>query len=263
MSQPKSSATTGSLHVPVHPVRFVTAASLFDGHDAAINIMRRILQSQGAEVIHLGHNRVGRRGRRPRRSRRTCRASRSAPTRAATSSTSTTWSTCCASAAPAHIQVFGGGGGVIVAGRDRRAAAPRGVAASSRPQDGQRLGLPGMINELIARVRRRPRGRATRSLDALLAGRRTARARPGDHRARGGPVRRRARRDARAPRPRHAQRAGARHHRHRRLGQVLAHRRAGPPLPAATRTTSCASPSSRSTRPAAEAAARCSATASG
>src|SRR5689334_24329015 len=45
------------LHQPAHPVRFVTAASLFDGHDAAINIMRRILQSQGAEVIHLGHNR--------------------------------------------------------------------------------------------------------------------------------------------------------------------------------------------------------------
>src|SRR6188472_2846726 len=45
------------LHQPTHPVRVVTAASLFDGHDAAINIMRRILQSQGAEVIHLGHNR--------------------------------------------------------------------------------------------------------------------------------------------------------------------------------------------------------------
>src|ERR1700678_2503747 len=46
-----------ALHRPVHPVRFVTAASLFDGHDAAINIMRRLLQAQGAEVIHLGHNR--------------------------------------------------------------------------------------------------------------------------------------------------------------------------------------------------------------
>ena len=45
------------LHRPVHPVRFVTAASLFDGHDAAINIMRRLLQTQGAEVVHLGHNR--------------------------------------------------------------------------------------------------------------------------------------------------------------------------------------------------------------
>ena len=42
---------------PAHKVRFVTAASLFDGHDAAINIMRRILMSMGAEVIHLGHNR--------------------------------------------------------------------------------------------------------------------------------------------------------------------------------------------------------------
>ena len=42
---------------PEHPVRFVTATSLFDGHDAAINIMRRILQQTGAEVIHLGHNR--------------------------------------------------------------------------------------------------------------------------------------------------------------------------------------------------------------
>ena len=48
---------TNELHIPTHPVRFVTAASLFDGHDAAINIMRRILQSQGVEVIHLGHNR--------------------------------------------------------------------------------------------------------------------------------------------------------------------------------------------------------------
>src|SRR5512144_1100726 len=42
---------------PAHKVRFVTAASLFDGHDASINIMRRILQGMGAEVIHLGHNR--------------------------------------------------------------------------------------------------------------------------------------------------------------------------------------------------------------
>ena len=42
---------------PTHKIRFVTAASLFDGHDATINIIRRILQSSGAEVIHLGHNR--------------------------------------------------------------------------------------------------------------------------------------------------------------------------------------------------------------
>lgn len=51
-------ADSSALHTPTHPVRFVTSAALFDGHDAAINIMRRILQSQGAEVIHLGHNRA-------------------------------------------------------------------------------------------------------------------------------------------------------------------------------------------------------------
>ena len=45
------------LHVPTNPVRLVTASSLFDGHDASINIMRRIFQSQGCEVVHLGHNR--------------------------------------------------------------------------------------------------------------------------------------------------------------------------------------------------------------
>ena len=44
-------------YTPHHKVRIVTAASLFDGHDAAINIMRRIMQSSGAEIIHLGHNR--------------------------------------------------------------------------------------------------------------------------------------------------------------------------------------------------------------
>lgn len=45
------------IYRPKHHVRFVTASSLFDGHDASINIMRRILQASGAEVIHLGHNR--------------------------------------------------------------------------------------------------------------------------------------------------------------------------------------------------------------
>ena len=53
----RATPTRDELHRPSHPVRFVTAASLFDGHDAAINIMRRLLQSQGAEVVHLGHNR--------------------------------------------------------------------------------------------------------------------------------------------------------------------------------------------------------------
>ena len=45
------------IYTPIHKIRIVTAASLFDGHDVAINIMRRILQASGAEIIHLGHNR--------------------------------------------------------------------------------------------------------------------------------------------------------------------------------------------------------------
>jgi len=52
-----TATASSALHIPTHPVRFVTAASLFDGHDAAINVMRRLLQSQGAEVVHLGHDR--------------------------------------------------------------------------------------------------------------------------------------------------------------------------------------------------------------
>jgi len=52
-----SDAAKRDHHQPAHHVRLVTASSLFDGHDASINIMRRIMQTQGAEVIHLGHNR--------------------------------------------------------------------------------------------------------------------------------------------------------------------------------------------------------------
>ena len=57
MSTPATSIPAASAQTDPTPLRFVTAASLFDGHDAAINIMRRLIQSQGAEVIHLGHNR--------------------------------------------------------------------------------------------------------------------------------------------------------------------------------------------------------------
>src|SRR5207244_12321601 len=52
-----SITSQGVVYRPVHKVRFVTAASLFDGHDASINIIRRILQASGCEIIHLGHNR--------------------------------------------------------------------------------------------------------------------------------------------------------------------------------------------------------------
>ena len=57
MSTPLTRAPATESAFEASPMRFVTAASLFDGHDAAINIMRRLIQSQGAEVVHLGHNR--------------------------------------------------------------------------------------------------------------------------------------------------------------------------------------------------------------
>jgi isobutyryl-CoA mutase len=136
-----------ALHVPVNPVRFVTAASLFDGHDAAINIMRRVLQSQGAEVVHLGHD-------------------RSVETVARTAIEEDAQGIALSSyqgghveyfsylvqrlaeLGAAHIKVYGGGGGVIVPG-EIALLADRGVTIFA-PEDGQRLGLAGMINKLIA-----------------------------------------------------------------------------------------------------------------
>jgi len=135
------------LHRPVHPVRFITAASLFDGHDAAINIMRRILQSQGAEVIHLGHNR-----------------SVDEVVEAAVAEDVQGVAVSCyqgghveffgylvdrlAAAGAGHIRVYGGGGGVIVA-EEIAALRSQGVRIFS-PEDGQRMGLAGMVNTLIA-----------------------------------------------------------------------------------------------------------------
>jgi methylmalonyl-CoA mutase len=136
-----------------HKIRFVTAASLFDGHDASINIMRRILQAAGTEVIHLGHNRSVEeivtaalqedvqgiavssyqgghleyfkymidllRGRKN-------------------------------AAAGSRIKVFGGGGGVIVPA-EIKALQDYGVERIYSPQDGQRMGLQGMINDILGR----------------------------------------------------------------------------------------------------------------
>jgi isobutyryl-CoA mutase len=134
------------MHVPTHPVRFVTAASLFDGHDAAINVMRRLLQAQGAEVLHLGHDR-----------------SVDAVVRAAVEEDAQGVAISSyqgghveyfsylverlAEAGAGHVRVFGGGGGVIVP-EEIALLAERGVTIFS-PEDGQRLGLPGMINQLI------------------------------------------------------------------------------------------------------------------
>jgi isobutyryl-CoA mutase len=134
------------LHVPVNPVRFVTAAALFDGHDAAINIMRRILQAQGAEVVHLGHDRSV---------REVVDAVLEEDAQGVAVSSYQGGhveyfeylAELLAAAGAEHVRIFGGGGGVIVPEEIARLGQV-GVRIFS-PEDGQRLGLPGMINELI------------------------------------------------------------------------------------------------------------------
>ncbi|POM22261.1 Methylmalonyl-CoA mutase [Actinomadura rubteroloni] len=162
-----------ALHVPVHPVRFVTAAALFDGHDAAINIMRRILQAQGAEVVHLGHDRSV---------REVVDAVLEEDAQGVAISSYQGGhveyfeylARALAEAGAGHVRVFGGGGGVIVAEEIARLARA-GVRIFS-PDDGQRLGLPGMINELV-RDCDVDLTAAPPAVDAVLAGDRRALAR--------------------------------------------------------------------------------------
>jgi methylmalonyl-CoA mutase len=137
---------------PAHKVRFVTAAALFDGHDAAINIMRRILQSMGAEVIHLGHN-------------------RSVDEVVTAALQEDAQGIAISSYQGGHveyfkymvdllkqrggekIQVFGGGGGVIVPAEIADLHG-YGVSRIYSPEDGQRMGLAGMIGEMLMRCDR-------------------------------------------------------------------------------------------------------------
>ena len=134
---------------PTHKVRFVTAASLFDGHDAAINIMRRILQGMGAEVIHLGHNRS------------VDEVVTAALQEDAQGIAISSYQgghveyfkymvDLLKARGGAHIQVFGGGGGVIVPPEIRELQA-YGVSRIYSPEDGQRMGLAGMIGEMVMR----------------------------------------------------------------------------------------------------------------
>ena len=136
------------LHQPVNPIRFVTAASLFDGHDAAINIMRRLLQRQGAEVIHLGHN-------------------RSVDEVVTAAVQEDVQGVAVSSYQGGHVEyfkylvdrlraegragirVYGGGGGTIIAS-EIRDLHDYGVARIFSPQDGQNMGLAAMINSLVA-----------------------------------------------------------------------------------------------------------------
>src|SRR5437762_2789414 len=132
-----------------HKIRFVTAASLFDGHDASINIMRRILQASGAEVIHLGHNRSG--------EEIVSAALQEDVQGIAVSSYQgghieffKYMLDLLRSRGGEHVKLFGGGGGVIVPAEIKELQ-DYGVARIYSPEDGQRMGLQGMINDMLAR----------------------------------------------------------------------------------------------------------------
>jgi methylmalonyl-CoA mutase len=135
------------LHSPVHPVRLVTASALFDGHDASINIMRRIFQSQGAEVIHLGHNRSV---------QEVVDAAVEEDVQGVAVSSYQGGHIeyfeylveSLRARGAGHVKVVGGGGGVIVQDEIARLRAS-GVTIFS-PEDGQRMGLVGMVNSVVA-----------------------------------------------------------------------------------------------------------------
>ncbi|SFF08980.1 methylmalonyl-CoA mutase [Paenibacillus catalpae] len=132
---------------PKNHVRFITAAALFDGHDASINIMRRILQASGVEVIHLGHNRSVQEV--------TSAAIQEDVQGIAISSYQgghieylTYMFDMLKQAGAEHIKIFAGGGGVIIP--SEIAALHRyGIAKVFSPEDGRKMGLQGMINHMI------------------------------------------------------------------------------------------------------------------
>src|SRR5690625_688884 len=132
---------------PKHHIRVVTASSLFDGHDASINIMRRILQSSGAEVIHLGHNRSA---------EEVVNAAIQEDVQAISVSSYQGGHIeyfkymidLLKERGAEHIKVFGGGGGTIIP-REIKELHDYGVTWIFSPEDGRKLGLQGMINEML------------------------------------------------------------------------------------------------------------------
>ncbi|MCG3086997.1 fused isobutyryl-CoA mutase/GTPase IcmF [Sporosarcina cyprini] len=138
---------TVDIYKPKHHVRFVTASSLFDGHDASINIMRRILQSTGAEVIHLGHNRSV---------EEVVNAAIQEDVQGIAISSyqgghveyfKYMHDLLQEKGAP-HIRIYGGGGGVILP-KEIKELHDYGIAWIFSPEDGRKLGLQGMINRMM------------------------------------------------------------------------------------------------------------------
>ena len=134
-------------YIPKYKVRIVTAASLFDGHDAAINIMRRIIQSTGVEVIHLGHDRSVE------------EVVNTAIQEDANAIALTSYQgghneyfkymyDLLKEKGAAHIKIFGGGGGVILPSEIKELI-DYGITRIYSPDDGRTMGLQGMINDLV------------------------------------------------------------------------------------------------------------------
>lgn len=134
-------------NTPVPKVRIVTAASLFDGHDAAINIMRRIMQSKGAEIIHLGHNRSV-------AEIVECAIEEDAHAIAITSYQGghveffKYMKDLLDQQGCSHIKIFGGGGGTILP-QEINELHNYGITRIYSPDDGRKLGLEGMIEDVI------------------------------------------------------------------------------------------------------------------
>lgn len=131
---------------PEHKIRIVTAASLFDGHDAAINIMRRIMQSSGAEIIHLGHNRSA-------QEIVNCAIQEDVQGIAITSYQGGhieffKYMYDLLKERGAKIKIFGGGGGTILP-EEIKELQDYGIARIYHPDDGRAMGLQGMINDVL------------------------------------------------------------------------------------------------------------------
>ncbi|ARD48767.1 methylmalonyl-CoA mutase [Sporosarcina sp. P37] len=138
---------TEEIYKPKHHIRFVTASSLFDGHDASINIMRRILQSTGAEVIHLGHNRSV---------EEVVNAAIQEDVQGIAMSSYQGGHVeyfkymydLLKERGASHIKIFGGGGGVIIP-KEIKELHDYGIEWIFSPEDGRKMGLQGMINKIM------------------------------------------------------------------------------------------------------------------